>query len=115
MYHGRSKEVREFEHIVTRVRHVTKASKVILVLIYHYIKAILPFMRIAQIHTLFSITQTELEMYSEIFRPRYLYYFYKLYDAIIWDHPSVKNVDFNVKRPVLVKAMTRHAELDPTN
>ena len=105
-YHGKSKELREFENTITRIRHIMGSEKIILILIYHYLKAILPFMRIAQIHALFSVTQTELDMYSEIFWPRYLYYFYRLYDAIIWDNI---NVDYSKKRPVLVKAMTKHA------
>jgi len=110
MYHGHSDKVRRFENVIARIRHITESGRVILVMIYHYFRSVMPFMRMAQIHVLTSVTWNEMSMLKEIFRYRYLKEFYKLYDAIVWG-TKVKNlgVDLEKNKPALVKALTRHA------
>ena len=110
-YHGYSERVRRFENVLSRVRHITGSEKVILILSYHYIKSIAPFMRMAQIHVLTSISHNEINMLKELFRYKYLKAFLKLYDTFIWNPGKLKKQGISIEKmkPVLIRALTRHS------
>jgi len=111
IYHGHSEKLRIFENTLSRVRHITGAEKVILILIYHYFKSVVPFMRMAQIHILTSVSRNEFNTLKELFWYRYLKEFFKLYDAFIWEPEKFKKkgIDPDTTKPALMRALTRHS------
>ena len=76
---GRSQRDREKLNMLFRIRHILESNDIVLVFVVHYLRSLAVFIRSAQVRILTSITEPEIQLYSQeyLFTPSSLWdYFY---------------------------------------
>lgn len=105
-------DIMEFQNVVASVRHLLKPEgyndtdmRIVIVWVFHYYRSIMPFFRETPISILTTITKQEISSLRDVYEPRNLKAFFKLYDASIWE-PDSLSIEEN-RRPILLHALTR--------